>query len=164
MDQVTHIVRLSFAILACVLTSGCVTDATTELTKAPFDATSDISGGVSDATSEFTQPTKEITSSTTPGALFTQDGFVKAEQKVRAFSVYSFYSLKSDVARGHGEHLTSLATLLGVPDGQRLAFYQHMQARYTGLYGDGMTPLESLNRVMDEARSTLVALQAAGQS
>ena len=153
-----------FVLLVCVGSTGCVTDATTELTKAPFDATSDISGGVSGATSEFTEPTKEITSSTTPGALFTADGFVKAEQKARAFSVYSFYSLKSDMAQGRGEYLTSFATLLGVPEDQRVAFYQHMQERYAGMYADGMTPLQSLNRVIDEARSTMIELQSSHQS
>ena len=105
-----------------------------------------------------------MTSSTTPGALFTADGLVKAEQKARAFSVYSFYSLKSDVAQGRGEYLTSFATLLGVPEGRRFAFYQHMQERYAGLYAEGMTPLESLNRVMDEARSSLIELQSSHRS
>jgi hypothetical protein len=153
-----------FVLLASIGSTGCVTDATTELTKAPFDATSDISGGVSGATSEFTEPTKEITSSTTPEALFSSDGFVIAEQKVRAFSVYSFYSLKTDLAQGRGEYLTSFATLLGVPEDQRIIFYQHMQERYARLYPDGMTPVESLHRVMDEARCTLIALQSSHRS
>jgi DUF3015 family protein len=160
MHHLRYVSSLVLMLLAWVGSTGCVTDATTELTKAPFDATSDISGGVSGATSEFTEPTKEITSSTTPGALFTADGLVKAEQKARAFSVYSFYSLKSDVAQGRGEYLTSFATLLGVPEDQRFAFYQHMQERYAGLYAEGITPLESLNRVMDEARSTMIELQS----
>ena len=158
MNHLRFVSYFVVVLLAGVGSTGCVTDATTELTKAPFDATSDISGGISGATSEFTEPTKEITSSTTPGALFTADGLVKAEQKVRAFSVYSFYSLKSDVAQGRGEYLTSFAALLGVPEGQRFAFYQHMQERYAGLYADGITSVESLNRVIDEARSTLIAL------
>ena len=161
MNRLKHIV---FVLLACIWTTGCITDATIELTKAPFDATSDLSGGVSDAISEFTEPTKDITSSTTPGALFTADGLVKSEQKARAFSVYSFYSLKSDVAQGRGEYLTSFATLLGVPEGQREAFYQHMQEQYAALYAEGMTPKESLNRVMDEARASLITVQSSHQS
>lgn len=164
MHHLRYVSYLVFVLLAGVGSTGCVTDATTELTKAPFDATSDISGGVSGATSEFTEPTKEMTSSTTPGALFTADGLVKAEQKARAFSVYSFYSLKSDVAQGRGEYLTSFATLLGVPEGRRFAFYQHMQERYAGLYAEGITPLESLNRVMDEARTSFIELQSSHRS
>ncbi len=155
--------RLSFFHLllpAGLLLAGCITDATTELTMAPFDATSDIAGGLSGATSEFTEPTKEITSSTTPGAWFTQDVPVKAEHKLRAFTAYSFHSLKTDVAQGRGEYLTSFATLLGIPEERRAAFFGHMQRQYSALYAEQITPAESLNRVLAEgqrARSRLLA-------
>jgi len=46
-----------------------MTDATVELTKAPFDATTQLTNGTSGATKEFLDPTTEFTSSTTPGAL-----------------------------------------------------------------------------------------------
>lgn len=132
--------------------AGCITDATTELTKAPFDATTDISGGVSGATSEFTEPTKELTSSTTPGAWFTEDGPVKAEHKLRAFTTYSFHSLKSDVAQGGGEFLRSFAHLLGVSEDQQSAFFRHMQSRYAVLYADELTAVESLHLILAEGR------------
>lgn len=135
-----------------LLFTACITDATTELTKAPFDATSDISGGVSAATSEFTEPTKEVTSSTTPGAWFSADGPVKAEHKLRAFTAYSFHSLKTDVAQGRGEYLTSFATLLEIPEERRAAFFGYMQQQYSVLYAEHMTPAESLNRVLLEAQ------------
>jgi hypothetical protein len=48
---------------------GCMTNATVELTKAPFDATTQLTNGTSGATKEFLDPTTEFTSSTTPGAL-----------------------------------------------------------------------------------------------
>jgi hypothetical protein len=141
-----------------LLLAGCITDATTELTKAPFDATSDISGGVSDAVSEFTEPTKELTSSTTPGAWFTEDGPVKSEHKLRAFTAYSFHSLKSDVAQGRGEFLLSFAELLGVPADRRAAFFGHMQAQYPVLYADRLTLVESLNLILTEGLSARNAL------
>ena len=47
--------------------TGCMTNATVELTKAPFDATTDLTGGTSGATREFLDPTTEFISSTTPG-------------------------------------------------------------------------------------------------
>jgi Protein of unknown function (DUF3015) len=155
---------LSILIPFSLLLAGCITDATTELTKAPFDATSDISGGVSDATSEFTEPTKEITSSTTPGAWFTQDGSVKAEHKLRAFTVYSFYSLKSDVAQGRGEFLMSFAELLGIPDDRRSAFFEHMQAHYPLLYAEQVTPAQSVNLVLAEAQRARTLLGSTSQS
>jgi len=144
--------------------TGCITDATTELIKAPFDATSDISGGVSAATSEFTEPTKEITSSTTPGAWFTQDGAVKAEHRLRAFAVYSFHSLKADVAQGRGEYLASFAALLGIPEDRRPAFFEHMQQHYPVLYTEQLTPAESLNRVLAEGRRAEGQLKAASRT
>ena len=52
----------------CMIASGCITDATTELTKAPFDATSQLTNGTTAALSEFTDPLTDFTSSTTPGA------------------------------------------------------------------------------------------------
>lgn len=145
-----------------LIAAGCVTDATTELTKAPIDATTDISNGVSAATSEFTEPTKEITSSTTPGAWFSDDGFVKAEHKVRAFTAYSFYSLKTDVAQGRGEYLTSLAALLGLPQDRHQAFFQHMQEQYPLLYAEHITPGESLNRVIAEAQRARTHTETSG--
>ena len=146
-----------------LLATGCVTDATTELTKAPIDATTDISGGVSAATSEFTEPTKEITSSTTPGAWFSDDGFIKAEHKVRAFTAYSFHSLKTDVAQGRGEYLTSLAALLGLPQEHHPAFFEHMQEQYPLLYAEHITPVESLNRVLVEAQRVRAQAETSGR-
>jgi Protein of unknown function (DUF3015) len=155
---------MSILFSASLLLAGCITDATTELTKAPFDATSDISGGVSDAMSEFTEPTKELTSSTTPGAWFTEDGPVKAEHKLRAFTVYSFYSLKSDVAQGRGEFLISFAELLGIPQAQRPAFFEHMQAQYAVFYAEPLTAAESLNLILAEAQRTRSGFQQVNPS
>jgi hypothetical protein len=147
-----------------LLVAGCITDATTELTKAPFDATSDISGGVSDAVSEFTEPTKELTSSTTPGAWFTEDGPVKAEHKLRAFTAYSFHSLKSDIAQGSGEFLLSFAELLEVPEDQRSTFFGHMQDKYTVLYADQLTAVESLRLILTEGQLARNGLKQANRT
>jgi DUF3015 family protein len=35
----------------------------------------------------------------------------------------TFENLAGDMARGHGEHLTALATLLGVPTGYQQMFF-----------------------------------------
>jgi hypothetical protein len=162
--MIRRIVLRSILFPVGLLLSGCITDATTELTKAPFDATSDISGGVSEATSEFTEPTKELTSSTTPGAWFTEDGSVKPEHKLRAFTVYGFYNLKSDVARGQGEFLVSFAKLLEIPDDRHPAFFKHMQAQYPVLYAEQFTPAQSLNMILAEGRRARNLLWPAGTS
>jgi hypothetical protein len=77
-----------------------------------------------------TETVKDILSSTTPGAWFTDDGLLKADQKVNAFVTLNYENLKQDMARGHGEYLSSLSDLLGVPQGQQEAFYSYAQSRY----------------------------------
>jgi hypothetical protein len=89
-----------------LLSTGCTL-------KATFDTTSD-------ATSNFL-------SSTTPGAWYTEDGLLRAEQKVTAFTAYNQTNLEQDLARGQGEYLTSLGTLLGVADDRQASFRSNAQ-------------------------------------
>src|SRR5919108_840933 len=96
-----------------LLISGCITDATVELTKAPFDATTQLTNGTSAATSEFTDPRTEFTSSTTPGATSVLPA--RAKKRLEIFTASSYDNLRSDISRGSGEYLASLATLAGVP-------------------------------------------------
>ena len=71
---------------------GCMTNATVELTKAPFDATTQLTNGTSGATKEFLDPTTEFTSSTTPGAL--ADGrLLRAKQKATVFAMHTHENL-----------------------------------------------------------------------
>ena len=139
------------AILVAALgLAGC--DATVELTKAPFDASTHISDGLSNATSEFTQPTQELTSSTTPGALF---GNNPAKNKMRAelFAAHAYENIRGDIARGEGEYLTSLATLAGVPASGLAEFRVDMRKQYASLYDGQLTPRESAARVVNTAWS-----------
>jgi hypothetical protein len=73
---------------------------------------------------------KDILSSTTPGVWFTEDGLLKADQKVNAFVAINFENLKQDMARGRGEYLSSLGELMGVSRGRQEAFYSFAQSRY----------------------------------
>src|SRR5574338_792394 len=45
----------------------------------------------------------------------TNDGQVWAAEKANVFAAINFDNLEQDMAQGHGEHLTSLATLMGIP-------------------------------------------------
>ncbi|MGZ8382001.1 MAG: hypothetical protein ACXW4C_09895, partial [Nitrospira sp.] len=87
----THLV-----ILVMLIGSAAGCDATRELVKAPFDATTAVSNGTTQATGELTQPSKEFTSSTTPGSVF------KNEQQLRAFISHNFNNLQHDIAQGRG--------------------------------------------------------------
>jgi len=128
--------------------SGCMTDATIELTKAPFDATTALTDGTSKATGEILDPLTELTSSTTPGA-FTADHLVRARQKTEIFASYSYEHLRSDVARGSGEYLTSLATLAGVPPDRHIAFQGRMRDAYATLFDDHVSFRDSTARVVE---------------
>ena len=52
----------------------------------------------------------------------TNDGKFWAEHKVNAFASLNFENLSQDMAQGRGEHLASLATLMGIPAVQQPAF------------------------------------------
>ena len=77
-----------------------------------------------------TETVKDILSSTTPGDWFTGDGLLKPDQKVNAFVAFNLENLKQDMAKGHGEYLTSLSTLLGVPQDRQASFFAYAQSRY----------------------------------
>jgi len=57
----------------------------------------------------------------------TNDGKVWAEQTTELFVAATFGNLAEDMARGYGEHLTALATLLGVPADHQQVFYALVQ-------------------------------------
>jgi hypothetical protein len=43
---------------------------------------------------------------------------------------FNFENLKQDMAKGHGEYLTSLSTLLGVAQGHQASFFAYAQSHY----------------------------------
>ena len=59
----------------------------------------------------------------------TNDGQVWAEHKVGVFASMNFENISQEMAQGHGEHLTSLATLMGVPAERQEAFLSMTQER-----------------------------------
>jgi hypothetical protein len=143
----TYIQPLCFAASLSLLTA-CVTDATTDVTKAPFRAVSDVTNGTTQATSDLTEPITNFTSSTSPKSWFNGDGTLRAEHKARAFTVFAYHNLKSDIASGSGEYLASLASLAGVaPQGQE-DFFMLAQSRYAFIYEDGIRPAESVQRLL----------------
>jgi hypothetical protein len=69
----------------------------------------------------------------------TNDGVIWAEHKVTMFAEINFEDLSQEMAQGQGEHLASLATLMGVPAEQQTEFFAMTQERYLPLIqaGDG---------------------------
>ena len=80
-----------------------------------------------------TKDSFEMTSSTSGRTWFSADGTVADNEKVAAFATLNFTVLKVDMARGEGEYLGSLGTLIGVPEARRLEFQALVQDRYLTL-------------------------------
>ena len=133
-----------------LILGGCMTNATVELTKAPFDATTQLTNGTSGATKEFLDPPTEFTSSTTPGAL--ADGrLLRAKQKATVFAMHTHENLRADIARGQGEYLASLASLTGVSADRYPDFQATMIGSYPTLFDQQLSLSQSNERVIDLA-------------
>ena len=80
----------------------------------------------------------------------TNDGAVMAEHKAEMFVASTFESLSEDMARGQGEHLASLATLMGVPAEHQPAFFSLAQDRYRTLTERGeVSPLAVIKAIQE---------------
>ncbi len=74
----------------------------------------------------------------------TNDGVVMKNKHINLAS-HAFESLAQEMAQGRGEHLASLATLLGVPEDAQPDFFALVQEKYATLVGsDDTTPVTML--------------------
>ena len=87
------------------------------------------------------------------------DGRWWAEQKTVMFAELNFEALSQEMAQGHGEHLASLATLMGVPAGQQPEFFAMTQERYTSLVQAGETSPAALVKALNEEISASPVLK-----
>ncbi len=81
----------------------------------------------------------------------TNDGQVMADQKTNMFAQLNFDNLSQEMAQGKGEHLASLATLMGIPAEQHTAFFGLTQERYTALVQAGETSSVALVKALNDA-------------
>jgi len=80
----------------------------------------------------------------------TNDGVVMKTSQVDVFASINFENLSQDMAQGRGEHLASLATLLGVPAEQQAEFFAMTQDKYTTLIQSGeTTPVAMVKALQD---------------
>jgi hypothetical protein len=81
-----------------------------------------------------------------------QGGTVTADAKVRLFTGANLDRLARDMAVGGGETLDAFASLLGIRDADKPAFFQMTQSRFPELFADDAVTagalLESLERAM----------------
>ena len=64
---------------------------------------------------ETTDTTSNITGTTSGRIWWNEDGLLKVEHKVAAFTAYNAENLEADAARGQGEYLASLDALINRP-------------------------------------------------
>jgi hypothetical protein len=138
-------------LLGMLILSGCITDATVEMTLAPFNATTALTNGTTEAISDILDPMTKFTSSTTPGEL--AGHLIRARQKTEVFASYSYENLRADIARGSGEYLVSLATLAGIPSGRQTEFQGQMRDAYSTMFNETVPFRESTVRIVEAAWS-----------
>lgn len=81
----------------------------------------------------------------------TNDGKIMSEQKTTMFASLNFDALSAEMAQGQGEHLASLATLMGIPAERHGEFFAMTQERYTSLVQAGEASPVALVKSLNEA-------------
>jgi hypothetical protein len=81
----------------------------------------------------------------------TNDGTIMAEHKTTLFAELNFENLSQEMAQGRGEHLASLATLLGVPADQQTEFFAMAQEKYLTLVRAGEASPAAMLKALHEA-------------
>lgn len=81
----------------------------------------------------------------------TNNGSFASNEHATMFADLNFDNLSQEMAQGGGEHLASLATLLGVPAEQQPAFFAMTQEKYTTLVQAGETTPAALVKALHEA-------------
>lgn len=84
----------------------------------------------------------------------TNDGVIMKTERVNMFAAINFDNLSQDMARGEGEHLASLATLMGVPEDQQAEFFTLAQDKYTTLIQSGETTPVAMLKALNDAMET----------
>jgi hypothetical protein len=121
-------------VLPAVLMASMGCELTTEVSKAPFELTSG------------------IVSSTTPGASALA-GRAQPRHQLETFVAYSYDNLRTDIARGNGEYLGSVAALAGVPVLSQETFVAKMQREYAVIYQRSRSTEDASARVVNAAWS-----------
>ena len=100
---------------------------------------------------EILDSTTNVTVSTSGRTWWNEDGLLKSEHKAIAFAAYNQSNLEQDIAKGRGEYLSSLSSLLGVNEKARPAFEVAAQSEFQSLLpADDSTRLQYLRALMND--------------
>ncbi len=98
---------------------------------------------------ETTDTTSNITGTTSGRAWWNEDGLLKPEHKIAAFAAYNHENLEADLARGRGEYLASLETMLDIPNPDRFSPGAQESYRQWRAAGD-TSPDQLVRRVREQ--------------
>ena len=84
----------------------------------------------------------------------TNDGTIMGQHKVTMFASMNFENVSQEMAQGQGEHLASLAALLGVPAEHQAEFFALTQEKYKALIASGDTSPAAMLKALHEAMAT----------
>ena len=113
-------------------------------------------------TKETSDTTVKFFSSTSPEDLFSQDGFIKQEQKINLFAGVAYENLRQESAAGGGQYVTSLATLYQIPTERQQDFAQLLQSKHADLFvselnEDRAAHLKMVNALNRELMGSLIS-------
>ncbi len=78
-----------------------------------------------------------------------------SNEKVNVFVADNMDSLAKDIAKGNGEHLNTLASLMNVPQKDRTAFSAKLQKNFSRIYtSDSVTPTDVVRNIEAVISST----------
>jgi DUF3015 family protein len=83
----------------------------------------------------------------------TNDGVLVQNEQVSVFAQANFDMIGQEMAQGRGEHIASLATLLGVPVEHQPAFFALAQDKYTTLIQSGESTPAAMLKALHAAMS-----------
>jgi hypothetical protein len=84
----------------------------------------------------------------------TNNGKFVSNEHATMFANLNFDNLSQEMAQGGGEHLASLATLMGVPAEQQPAFFLMSQEKYATLIQSGEAAPVALIKALQETMAT----------
>lgn len=79
------------------------------------------------------------------------EAVVTNEYQRKLFVVNNLDNLSQEMAQGQGDHLTSLATLMGVTETDQSAFYELTQNQYGSLFNSSEVNADQIIAALDDA-------------
>jgi DUF3015 family protein len=108
---------------------------------------------------ETTDTTSNITGTTSGRTWFSEDGLLQPDFKVTAFVALNAENLRHDMARGQGEYLSSVGSLLNVPANRQPEFFTLIQARYPAFAAMDFTAPQQVVAALRDISTPLASAQ-----